>query len=77
MPALTRRRFAGTLALAAAGCAGTPAAGRALEVARGVWVVPGAVGAADEQNLGRIGNAGFVVGPAGVVAIDTPIYLFN
>lgn len=71
MPALTRRRFAGTLALAAAGCAGTPAAGRALEVARGVWVVPGAVGAADEQNLGRIGNAGFVVGPAGVVAIDT------
>lgn len=68
---LTRRRVVAALGLAAAGCAGVPAAGRAVEVARGVWVVPGALGAADEQNLGRIGNAGFIVGPDGVVVIDT------
>jgi glyoxylase-like metal-dependent hydrolase (beta-lactamase superfamily II) len=71
MPRLTRRRLVAGAALAAAGCAATPAPGRALEVARGVWVVPGAPGAADEHNLGRIGNTGFVVGPGGVVAIDT------
>jgi glyoxylase-like metal-dependent hydrolase (beta-lactamase superfamily II) len=71
MPRLTRRRLVAGAALAAAGCAAGPAPGRALEVARGVWVVPGAPGAADEHNLGRIGNTGFVVGPGGVVAIDT------
>lgn len=71
MPRLTRRRLVAAAALAAAGCAAVPAPGRAFEVARGVWVVPGAPGAADEHNLGRIGNAGFVVGPGGVVAIDT------
>jgi glyoxylase-like metal-dependent hydrolase (beta-lactamase superfamily II) len=71
MPAFTRRRLVAALGLAAAGCATAPAAGRAVEVARGVWVVPGTPGAADEQNLGRIGNAGFIVGPQGVIAIDT------
>jgi glyoxylase-like metal-dependent hydrolase (beta-lactamase superfamily II) len=71
MPRLTRRRLVAGAALAAAGCAAGPAPGRALEVARGVWVVPGAPGAANEHNLGRIGNTGFVVGPGGVVAIDT------
>jgi glyoxylase-like metal-dependent hydrolase (beta-lactamase superfamily II) len=34
-------------------------------------VVPGTGGAADADNLGRIGNAGFVIGPQGVVAVDT------
>lgn len=56
-----------------AGCAAVPAAapGRALQLAPGVYMVPGSGGVADEHNLGRIGNAGFVVGDSGVVAIDT------
>ena len=31
----------------------------------------GREGAADPANLGRIGNSGFIVGPTGVIAIDT------
>jgi glyoxylase-like metal-dependent hydrolase (beta-lactamase superfamily II) len=34
-------------------------------------MVQGASGEADTDNLGRIGNAGFIVGDTGVVAIDT------
>jgi len=48
-----------------------PAAARAVELAPGVYVVAGTGGAADEHNLGRIGNAGFIVGERGVIAIDT------
>jgi glyoxylase-like metal-dependent hydrolase (beta-lactamase superfamily II) len=33
--------------------------------------VIGSSGMADEHNLGRIGNAGFIVGPRGVIAIDS------
>jgi glyoxylase-like metal-dependent hydrolase (beta-lactamase superfamily II) len=40
-------------------------------LANGVYLLPGAVGVADEHNLGRIGNAGFIVGETGVLAIDT------
>ncbi len=40
-------------------------------LAPGVYAVHGSPGAADRHNLGRIGNAGFIVGPRGVVAIDT------
>lgn len=40
-------------------------------VADGVYVLPGRPGAADAGNLGRIGNTGFIVGPQGVLAIDT------
>jgi glyoxylase-like metal-dependent hydrolase (beta-lactamase superfamily II) len=36
-----------------------------------VYAVHGSSGVADARNLGRIGNAGFIVGPRGVVAIDT------
>ncbi len=56
-----------------AGCAGTPAqpAGQAVALAPGVYMVPGTGGAADDQNLGRIGNAGFIVGERGVIAVDT------
>jgi glyoxylase-like metal-dependent hydrolase (beta-lactamase superfamily II) len=57
------------------GCAALPAAGdaapRAVEVAAGVYVVPGAPGEVDPDNLGRVGNAGFIVGDQGVLAIDT------
>lgn len=60
--------------IALAGCASAaaaPAPGVAIELAPGVWVVPGTGGAADETNRGRIGNTGFVAGAHGVVAIDT------
>ena len=40
-------------------------------MAPGVYMVAGSGGAADEQNRGRIGNAGFIVGDRGVIAIDT------
>ncbi len=47
--------------------------GKAVEVAlaAGVYMVQGAPGAVDTRNLGRVGNAGFIVGDAGVLAIDT------
>jgi glyoxylase-like metal-dependent hydrolase (beta-lactamase superfamily II) len=44
---------------------------RATELAPGVYLLPGSGGAADEKNLGRIGNAGFIVGDDSVIAIDT------
>lgn len=40
-------------------------------MAPGVYMVAGSGGAADEKNRGRIGNAGFIVGDRGVIAIDT------
>ena len=43
----------------------------AVEVADGVYMVQGVPGEVDTDNLGRIGNAGFIVGDSGVVAIDT------
>ena len=55
------------------GCATaqTVRAATAVALAPGVYVVHGSPGVADENNLGRIGNAGFIVGASGVVAIDT------
>jgi glyoxylase-like metal-dependent hydrolase (beta-lactamase superfamily II) len=44
---------------------------RAIALADGVYLLPGSAGAADDNNLGRIGNAGFIVGDSGVIAIDT------
>ena len=67
-------------AVLAAGCAtpgarqrtqGPGATGVAIEVAAGVYMVHGAAGEIDPSNAGRIGNAGFVVGESGVIAIDT------
>jgi glyoxylase-like metal-dependent hydrolase (beta-lactamase superfamily II) len=43
----------------------------AAAVAPGVYLVRGAAGEVDEVNLGRVGNAGFIVGTLGVLAIDT------
>jgi glyoxylase-like metal-dependent hydrolase (beta-lactamase superfamily II) len=71
--------LAGLAAAALVACAGSPtvplappgAPPLARALSPGVYVVPGTGGAADEGNLGRIGNAGFIVGEAGVVAIDT------
>ena len=60
------------MTLALCGCAGAPDIGvRAQRLAEGVYMVPGAAGAATASNLGRIGNAGFIVGADGVLLIDT------
>ncbi|MEO5696640.1 MAG: MBL fold metallo-hydrolase, partial [Burkholderiaceae bacterium] len=48
-----------------------PEAASAVEVAPGVYAILGAPGEVDPENLGRIGNAGFIVGSTGVIAIDT------
>lgn len=70
-----RDALRGLLALGAAGVAGgcaTPVGGVTLQrVADGVYMARGAPGEADPQNLGRLGNAGFIVGERGVVAVDT------
>jgi glyoxylase-like metal-dependent hydrolase (beta-lactamase superfamily II) len=76
----SRRRVLLGLGLAAlAGCASAPPAAPAVagappvarQIAPGVYLMPGSVGAADENNLGRIGNAGFIVGERGVIVVDT------
>lgn len=43
----------------------------AVEVARGVYMFQGLAGEVDATTLGRNGNAGFIVGETGVLAIDT------
>lgn len=72
---LTRRRVLAAAASATLGaCAGAPAANpplRPQRLADGVWLLPGGPGVADAANLGRIGNAGFIVGRDGVVVVDT------
>jgi len=77
---LTARLLRALIALAGAawlaGCGSATAAPaddatRAIEVAAGVYIVPGAPGEVDAANLGRVGNAGFIVGDRGVLAIDT------
>lgn len=47
--------------------------GRAVAVAPGVYLVPGAEGEVGPENRGRIGNTGFIVGPRGVLAIDAGV----
>lgn len=49
--------------------AGVPL-GTPVQVAEGVYMVRGTGGEVDATNLGRIGNAGFIVGERGVIAID-------
>lgn len=75
MSSMTRRRGLCAIgALLLAGCAAPAPPGadvRARELAPGVYMVAGSGGTADETNLGRIGNAGFIVGDDGVVVIDT------
>lgn len=68
----------GAIGLAAAsGCVtlaapdADPTAPRAIEVASGVYMVQGSSGEVDQANQGRLGNAGFIVGDAGVIAIDS------
>ncbi|CAM5794311.1 MBL fold metallo-hydrolase [Rhizobacter fulvus] len=66
----TARWLAATL-LAGAALAVQAADPAPIELAAGVYMVPGTGGEPDPANLGRTGNAGFIVGPRGVLAIDT------
>lgn len=73
---IARRRLLGAAvtSLALPACASRAAGVGSLQLQRiadGVWMFPGQPGVADATNLGRVGNAGFIVGPDGVVAIDT------
>jgi glyoxylase-like metal-dependent hydrolase (beta-lactamase superfamily II) len=45
----------------------------AVEVEAGVYLLPGKRGAPEIGNLGHIGNAGFIVGRSGVLAIDAGV----
>lgn len=74
--ARTLRLLVGPLLLMlVAACAGVGAvpAGRATEVGPGVYMIRGADGEIDAANLGRLGNAGFIVGERGVVAVDAGV----
>ena len=51
--------------------AARPPATAPIELAAGVYMLPGSGGEPDTANLGRVGNAGFIVGRSGVLAIDT------
>lgn len=72
------RRRALLLAVGAGlcGCASAPLPAAAHDervadaIAPGVHVMTGARGAVTPANRGRIGNAGFIVGPRGVIAVD-------
>ena len=70
---LARRAVLCLLGASFGGCAAAQPARalNAVALAPGVYAVIGSSGVADEHNLGRIGNAGFIVGPSGVIAIDT------
>ena len=48
-----------------------PAVPAVVEVEAGVYMVPGLAGAPGPANGGRVGNAGFIVGRSGVMAVDT------
>jgi glyoxylase-like metal-dependent hydrolase (beta-lactamase superfamily II) len=59
------------LAAATAAHAGDVAPVEPVELAAGVYMLPGSSGEPDAGNLGRVGNAGFIVGRTGVLVIDT------
>lgn len=65
------RRCLAAAALACAAVLAHAADPAPVELAAGVYMVPGTGGEPDTTNLGRVGNAGFIVGPRGVLAIDT------
>ena len=46
---------------------------RPLEVADGVYMLRGAAGEVGPENGGRVGNAGFIVGPTGVLVVDSGV----
>lgn len=69
-PLFDRRAFLAAVS-AAAWLRPARADGAAVEVEAGVYLLPGLPGAPSPANGGRVGNAGFIVGRSGVMAIDT------
>lgn len=63
--------LSGCAALGAAPAAVAP--GEPQPIAPGVFMVAGTGGEVDPANRGRIGNAGFIVGPLGVLVIDSGV----
>lgn len=57
-------------ALALVGCASLGSGSAATAIADGVYLLPGVNEIASPANRGDIGNAGFVVGPAGIAVIE-------
>jgi glyoxylase-like metal-dependent hydrolase (beta-lactamase superfamily II) len=70
-PAAFTRLFALALALACAAAARAEDAPWPIQVASGVYQLRGATGEPEPANRGRVGNAGFIVGPQGVLAVDS------
>ncbi len=73
--ALFVRILVAALALQVGACStpkepGTVQEPAAQQVGDGVYLLRGLPGEADTNTLGRVGNAGFVVGDSGVIAID-------
>jgi len=62
---------AAVLVVTTAAHAGDAAPVEPVELAAGVYMLPGSSGEPDASNLGRVGNAGFIVGRSGVLVIDT------
>jgi glyoxylase-like metal-dependent hydrolase (beta-lactamase superfamily II) len=73
-PVMHRRSLLAAAAVAPWCLSGPPARAddsAAIEVEAGVYMLAGLPGAPSPANAGRIGNAGFIVGRSGVMAIDT------
>jgi glyoxylase-like metal-dependent hydrolase (beta-lactamase superfamily II) len=66
-----RPTLAGPSASISAPAKARPAATEAQQIAPGVYMLRGAEGEVDTDNLGRVGNAGFIVGPTGVLVVDS------
>lgn len=67
-PLFSRRAL---LAAGAAALLPARADDTAIEIEAGVYMLPGLPGAPGLANGGRVGNAGFIVGRSGVMAVDT------
>lgn len=65
------RRFA--LGLAALLIGAPAGALEPIKIADFVYVFPGAGGEISKANRGRIGNAGFLLGPSGIIVVDTGV----
>lgn len=78
-PTLSRRALLslglGAAAASLGGCAhlGAGAPGTAQQVAPGVYLLRGLPGEIGPENQGRTANTGFIVGPQGVLAIDSGV----
>jgi glyoxylase-like metal-dependent hydrolase (beta-lactamase superfamily II) len=68
-----RKLLLASLAAACSALGGPGASAAPVPVAEGVYMLPGTGGEISSRNGGRIANVSFVVGPRGVVVVDTGI----